>query len=207
LNNLWYYIDYELHDSIPENFLRFHATWNRENPTQGIIARSMVNEEFQQGGVNLSGNDNYIILEAKGQGHYIGCNLNVENLRQTEEMNWYGAGDDMIFIDGEQFPPSLHGTGLEDYFNTAWCPQQEFSGLYHGITMGGKRNWSGKSSYYRFHIEDPIMFTKSIRVTVEHGHANRRSDDYSSTAYWYQTEPHMTYSPLPDVEARLPVKD
>ena len=40
---------------------------------------------------------------------------------------------------------------------------------------------------YRFHIEDPIHFRESIKVTIEHGHANDLSNDYSSTAYWYQT--------------------
>jgi phage protein U len=45
--------------------------------------------------------------------------LNIHNLRETNQWNWYGEGDDMIFIDGEQWPPSLHGTGTEDYFNTA----------------------------------------------------------------------------------------
>ena len=53
---------------------------------------------------------------------------------------------------------------------------------------------------------DPVYFTKSIKVTIEHGHANRRSDDYSSTAYWYQTEPHKPFKPLPDVNDRLPRK-
>jgi len=68
------------------------------------------------------------------------------------------------------------------------------------------KNWSGKISYYRFHIQDPIYFQKSIKVTIEHGHANHRSDDYSSTAYWYQTEPHKKFQPLPPVELRRPRK-
>lgn len=33
----------------------------------------------------------------------------------------------MIFIDGEAWPPSLHGTGTEDYFNLAWCPSEPFA--------------------------------------------------------------------------------
>lgn len=204
---LWFYINYELHKEIAKDFLRFHAKWHRENPTDGISDKNMSNEEFQQEGKNLTGEGNYTILEAEGVGHYIGCNLNIENLRNTEEMNWYGSGDDMIFIDGEGFPPSLHGTGTEDYFNTAWCPQREFSGLYHGITLGGGRNWSGKSSYYRFHIEDPIMFSKSIRVSMEHGHSNRRSDDWSSTAYWYQNEPHKPFEIMLPLKQRLPAND
>jgi hypothetical protein len=60
---------------------------------------------------------------------------------------------------------------------------------------------------YRLHINDPIYFEKSIRVTIEHGHANKLSNDYSSTAYWYQTEPHMSFEPLPAVEQRMPRVD
>ena len=67
--------------------------------------------------------------------------------------------------------------------------------------------WKGKITYYRYHILDPIMFEKDIRVTIEHGHNNNRSDDWSSTAYWYQTEPHMPQKDLPKVEDRLPILD
>jgi len=113
----------------------------------------------------------------------------------------------MIFIDGEAWPPSLHGTGTEDYFNTAWCPAQEVCGPYHGIILGGGPNWSGKISLYRYHILDPIMFRERIRVTIEHGHNNHRSDDVSSTAYWYQSGENRCYRPIPRVERRLPLPD
>jgi len=86
-------------------------------------------------------------------------------------------------------------------------PGGDLSRAYHGITLPGGENWSGKISLYRFHIEDPICFQQSIRVTIEHGHANRRSDDISSTAYWYQHEPHAPFPALPPVEARLPLPD
>jgi hypothetical protein len=64
-------------------------------------------------------------------------------------------------------------------------------------------NWSGQTSLYRLHLEDPIVFERSIRVTIEHGHDNRRSDDYSSTAYWFQDKPHATFPPLPPMVERL----
>ena len=199
----YYYIDYEEFDELEEGLGRFHAQWCRENPTDGVEQGSQTNREFQLTGENIGGEGNYTILEAEGRGHYIGCVLNVHNLRETNQWNWYGEGDDMIFIDGEAWPPSLHGTGTEDYFNTAWCPQQEYSAPYHGITLGGEDNWGGHISLYRFHVEDPITFENSIRVTIEHGHANKRSDDYSSVAYWYQSEPHKPFSILP-VAQRIP---
>jgi hypothetical protein len=226
----YYYVDYELHDQIDLDLGRFHAQWRRQNPTDGIPDEGMDNREWSFGGTNIGGEGNYVILEAAGRGHYVGCNLNIHNLRRkdwpveldwpitTDQLgegsdvlfnafNWYGEGDDMIFIDGEPWPPSLHGTGTEDYFNTAWCPAVSYSAPYHGITLPGGTNWSGKISLYRFHIEDPICFQESIRVTIEHGHANHRSDDYSSTAYWYQLEPHKPFPELPPVEQRLPRPD
>ena len=199
----YYYVDYEEFDALEEGLGRFHAQWRRENPTDGAEEGDQSNEEFQFGGENATGEGNYTILEAEGRGHYVGCVLNVHNLRETQRWNWYGEGDDMIFIDGEEWPPSLHGTGTEDYFNTAWSPQQKYSAPYHGITLGGGENWSGQISLYRFHVEDPVTFERSIRVTIEHGHANKRSDDYSSVAYWYQSEPHRSFS-IPPVEQRVP---
>jgi hypothetical protein len=199
----YYYVDYEQFEGLEDGLGRFHAQWRRENPTDGVEQGEQSNEGFLFGGQNLGGEGNYTILEAEGKGHYVGCVLNVHNLRKTNQWNWYGEGDDMIFVDGEEWPPSLHGTGTEDYFNTAWSPQQEYSSPYHGITLAGGDNWSGQISLYRFHIEDPVTFERSIRVTIEHGHANKRSDDYSSVAYWYQTEPHRPFSILP-VEQRIP---
>jgi Protein of unknown function (DUF2961) len=199
----YYYVDYEEFDALEEGLGRFHAQWRRENPTDGVEEGGQSNEEFLFGGENASGDGNYTIVEAEGRGHYVGCVLNVCNLRETQRWNWYGEGDDMIFIDGEEWPPSLHGTGTEDYFNTSWCPQQEYSAPYHGITLGGGDNWSGHISLYRFHVEDPVTFERSIRVSIEHGHANKRSDDLSSVAYWYQAEPHRPFS-IPPVSQRVP---
>src|SRR2546421_8562694 len=58
---------------------------------------------------------------------------------------------------------------------------------------------------YRFHLVDPVRFSKSIRVTLEHGHGNHLSDDWSSTAYWYQTLPSPILT-VPGVEERLPLR-
>lgn len=202
----YFYIDYEEYSEPNETMLRFHAKWNREL-TKGIDSSEVSNAYYEFGGKNITGENNYVILDAEGKGHYVGCNLNIHNLRYTNDWNWYGEGDDMIFIDGEAWPPTLHGTGMEDYFNTAWCPTQEYNSPYFGLILGGDPNWSGKISAYRYHIEDPVMFSKSIKVTIEHGHDNHRSDDYSSTAYWYQTEPHREFAEILPVEKRLPLPD
>ena len=203
IQSFYYYIDYEEYDELEPGLGRLHATWRRENPTAGVPDEGMENREWLFGGQNPDGAGNYVIMEAEGRGHYVGCNVNVHNLRETEEFNWYGEGDDMIFIDGEPLPSTV-GTGTEDYYGMSWCPTQEYCAPYHGLPLPGGHNWSGKITWYRYHILDPVYFEKSIRVTIEHGHANRRSDDYSSTAYWYQTEPHKKFEPMLPVEKRIP---
>jgi Protein of unknown function (DUF2961) len=204
---LYYYVDYEEFDALDEGLGRFHAQWRRQNPCPGPgQAPGETNEDYLLTGTNLDGAANYVILDAEGRGHYVGCVLSIRNLRPTDQWNWYGEGDDMIFIDGDTWPPTLHGTGTEDYFNTAWCPSQSYSAPYHGITLPGGPNWSGDISLYRFHVEDPVTFTRHIRVSIEHGHANKRTDDYSSVAYWYQAEPHKPFGVLP-VDQRLPRAD
>ena len=57
---------------------------------------------------------------------------------------------------------------------------------------------------YRFHIEDPIRFRSSIRVTIETGHANALSNHYSSVAYWYQRGRTAVLPALPSVDERRP---
>jgi len=213
-HSLYFYVDYEEYDELEPGLGLFHAQWRRENPTKGWGEDddySPANKKMWEKLWNTPNKDfskNYLILEAEGKGHYVGCNLNIDAFMPRKN-KWYGEGDDMIFIDGEKYP-SLYGTGTEDYFNTAFCPHTEFNAPYHGIILnsGDEGNpWKGKNTVYRYHIEDPIMFEKSIRVTIEHGHANNLSNDYSSTAYWYQTEPHKRFPALPLVQDRMPRED
>jgi hypothetical protein len=153
--------------------------------------------------------ENYKVLEARGKGHFVGCHLDIDNITfMPWYINWPGEGDDMIYIDDdvEKGEPTLHGTGTEDYVNQAWAQRQKYSAPYHGTIATGGLNWWGKISYYRYHIEDPIYFNKKIVVTIEHGHDNHRKDDWSSTAYWYQREPHdhTLFPKLLDKKGRKP---
>lgn len=175
----YYYIDYRELPSLEEDATYFHAQYRQAMPC-------------------LPGK-NYIILDAEGLGHYVGCNLSI----LQRAMGWWGEGDDMIFVDGETFP-SLHGTGSEDYFSDAWGMRED-DNLFYGCPLQEPDFQMGsKATVYRFHLPDPIPFKKSIHVTIEHGHANDRSDFYSSVAYWYQREPHKRFPSLPPVEQRLP---
>lgn len=175
----YYYIDYRELEELPAQTPYFHAKYRQEMPCEA--------------------GKNYLILDAAGSGHYVGCILSI----LQRAMGWWGEGDDMIYIDGEKLP-SLYGTGSEDYFSDAWGMREDENPFYGCPLQEPDFQVGSKATVYRFHIPDPIPFKESIRVTIEHGHANNRSDYFSSVAHWYQSEPHKPFLPLPPVKQRLP---
>jgi len=197
---LYFYVDYEMYKKpLDEDTLYFHSSWHRENPCKGWGPELQTNSPEVNTVPNLKGENNYVVLETEGRGHFVGCNLSVKHLQGS----WWGEGNDMFFIDGEEYP-SINGTGTEDYFNHAWGMQRNHFPFFGTIVHEGD-NTEGMHIAYRFHITDPIRFEKSIRVTIEHGHANHLADDWSSTAYWYQTLQGKKPLTILPVEERLPM--
>lgn len=189
--NLYFAIDYVTLPVLPAGLGRFHAQYRQAAPCRGETSD----------GKNLSGQNNYVFLEATGKGHFAGV---TQAVLQNED-GWFGEGDDMIFVDGDRMP-TINGTGTEDYYNGAWdFGGQAFANQHQGAPyVVDPERTGGRYCLYRWHLESPIAFEKSIRVTIEHGTANDRSDNFYSTAYWYQTEPHAAFPALPSREDRIP---
>jgi hypothetical protein len=191
IDSLYWNIDWrKLSQPIPASTAYFHAQYRQATPNVAVPDAK----------TTLDGKDNYVWMEAQGRGHFVGVTMSViENADK-----WWGEGDDMFFIDGEKLP-SINGTGTEDYFLGAW----DFGGkpFYYGLfgaPVVGPEKKGSKWSLYRFHLDSPIPFSKSLRATIEHGHANDRADNFYSVAYWYQLEPHAKFSELPAVRQRVP---
>ena len=187
--NLHYYVDWEQHGQLEEPALHFRATFNEEvtEPPEGreLAPHGKGDPQLQ----NLSDADNYRFLDVDGfQGHYIGTGLSIK-CEPAAPGKWW-EGDDMFVIDGEPWPPRLHGTGHEDYFNVAYgfhrvgC-RPEYGVPYLEKTDRDTHMIDGRFSMYRFHVSDPIPFEKSIVASIEHGHANDCTAHYRSVAYWY----------------------
>ena len=198
----YFNLDYRAYSQpLPSGTLYFHAQFRQAQPNLGWTS------DWQKNGdpkvdrkTNLDGKENYVWLDAVGRGHFAGVSMSV---LQNQD-GWWGEGDDMFFIDGEA-RPSIAGTGSEDYFLGAWdFGGHPFSYRFYGAPVVGEERAGSRSSVYRFHLDSPIPFTKSIRATIEHGHANHRSDNFYSVAYWYQSEPHTPYPLLPAVDQRIP---
>ena len=181
LTNLYFYVDYTEMDKLPKGAGRFHAWYNHS------LTEALPEGETEWGATgpqrpNLTGEDNYVFINTEGKGHFVGINYYVH----CPTTMWYGEGDDMFFIDGEE-KASLLGTGTEDFFNTAWCPKQPFSHPYFGYPrVNNDLGWLGRTHVYRFFISDPIFFDKSLKGTIEHGHNNNLTLDMATVSYWYQ---------------------
>lgn len=190
-------IDYELVPSLPEDALYFHAQYRQSSPcvaTAGEAAK-----------LNPDGRLNYVYAEARGRGHLMGVTLGV--LLNAD--GWMGEGDDMIFVDDET-KPAIIGTGSEDYFLGSWNfggrdGATPFGHHYYGaplIVMPERTG--GRYCCYRWHGDNPVTFQRSLKHTMEHGHANNRGDNFFSACYWYQREIFTDFPALPPAEERIP---
>jgi hypothetical protein len=189
-------IDYMLVPSLPDDALYFHAQYRQSAP---CVANTSGNK------INLDGKDNYVYMETRGRGHLMGVTLGV----LCNANRWWGEGDDMIFIDDET-KPAINGTGSEDYFLGSWNfggrdGATPFAHQQYGapIIINAERT-GGRYCCYRWHGDNPVTFTRYLKHTMEHGHANDRHDNFYSAAFWYQAEPYTEFPALPPLDARIP---
>lgn len=198
---LYYSVDYILTD-VPANAGYFHAQFRRMNPVpyKGVYT---------------------LIDDIKGRGQYVGTYMAMG----VHNNGWWGEGEIKFYMDGDTKFPTINGTGTEDYFggsydfdtqskNTIGVSESHYteftspySGLCQVIRGDGHYNVSQRFGLYRWHLTDPIRFEKSLKVTIQDlgWHTDGRylplQDDIASTVFWYQTEPHNPFPPLPDKDA------
>jgi hypothetical protein len=165
----------------------FHANWHSQH---GILTRPRSDWNY---------------IEITGKGVYVGDTLTVFN----PVSDWYGEGDERIYVDGENMP-SLLGTGTEDYYGYAWGMPAYFSSPFLSTPERdhpGRDSWRGYTTDSRLRLLDGIPFEKQLKHDMEIWHWANTQVDYSVGIFWYAL-PGATCNraPQPD-EARIPVKN
>ena len=205
---LYYQIDHRTFDRPTQTGLYFHAAYRQAFPPE-------------------KGKPYMILQTDGGDGHFVGCNLSVEQ----QDEGWWGEGDVRVYTDGQD-KPIIEGTGSEDDFGGAWCYSREFAYPYFGAPLRARFSKAGILEHctpdlrgkdmdqwnwpvawqpgdlwnvYRYHVPDPIPFNKSIQVNIEHGwQGNDQTNWYSSVAYWYQSGSPSSRAALPPATDRMP---
>jgi hypothetical protein len=189
---IYYQINYALTE-VSNGAGYLHAQFRRSNP--------------------LPYKETHPILEGvHGHGHYVGtymaCGVN--------NTGWWGEGEIKFYLDGDTEWPTVCGTGAEDYFCGACCFKvgesyapysTAYAGMPQVILPDGVYRSQQRFGLYRWHILDPIVFERDLRVTIQAlgwrsgGRYLPLQDDIASVAYWYQAEPHAPFPALPDKDA------
>jgi len=187
----YYHVDWQRHVSLPADVAYFHGYYRQERPA-------------------ISGR-NYEFLSVHGRGHYVGTVLSVIQAG----VGWFGEGDDLFYVDGAKHP-QIGGTGTEDYFNDAW-DLRVASGPWTGTPIAEGERVGARLGAYRWHVPDPIPFTKSLWAGIEHAGwtynadgslrsgFEERPDFFSSAAFWYQVGVNEDLPEPPFGEERLPL--
>jgi len=155
----------------PASWGRFHATFRQ--------ARAAVEDAPRFGPQSVPG---HAVLEHEGRGKYVGVLMSED----WPHEGWWGEGDWLIWSDESDWPPSYHGTGSEEYFNSGWC-------LFDRKAVSGYvAVHPGHPTQYSFHLNDAFQFRRRLRVAVETvgwDEADRRIRTahpvWSTTAFWY----------------------
>jgi hypothetical protein len=162
--------------------MHFHAKWRAEFD---VPTRPMQDWNY---------------LTTQGQGVFAGVAFAIAN----PVKNWWGEGDEKIYVDGETFP-SHFGTGTEDYYGYAWCCNEPFIHAYHNQPRCDGPGNFGHTAVNRWHVIDRIPFTRDFRFDMElwHWHADCKVD-MSVVGYWYARPGGSdTFKPIEKADLRL----
>lgn len=126
-------------------------------------------------------------LVASGSGVYVGTTSYLMNPCPvpTPNGNWWGEGDEKVFIDGED-NPSTFGTGSEDYYNYSWSSPDIFFFPYCGQPRNDGPGNRGFVTNFRWHILDPLPFRSGLAFFMELYHHERTPGlSYGRIGYHY----------------------
>ena len=165
-----------------ENSMYFHADWRQERGIQTV-------------GGNGTKDWNYNTISGKGV--FVGDCLSLVN----RVNDWWGEGDEHIYVDGETFP-SHFGTGTEDYYGYSWGKPEYFQSPWRAQPRAEGPASFGNVTNMRFRSLDAIPFTKSFKFDIEIWHWKATTVDYAVTTFWYGAPGAQSVS-LPDLKTRM----
>jgi hypothetical protein len=181
--NFYYpHIEYQSGASLPEEIEYFHAEFRQSCPVG----------KYQT----------HTVLDTKGRGKFVGLFWNVHWLNVGNPPENYVS----FWVDGDL----CGGDMTEDYFGQAWgfrLDALNFPYTGQSLTYETSEIGTGRLGAYRFHVPDPVTFSKSLKMTInDHDcRGGYRTDIFETTAFWYQREPAATMLRCKRIEDLVPL--
>lgn len=172
-------------DATVEGQVRVGAyDWDPESSLH-FFAKFMIDHDLEAHGRTGVFDLPYVV--ARGRGVLVGaaCMLLNPSVIPTSGGNWWGEGDEKIWVDDDVLP-SLFGTGSEDYFNYAWSRPELFETAYASQPLTTGPDNRGFVANNRFHVLDPLPFHERIDFYMElFHHTHTPGISYGRIAYLY----------------------
>ncbi|MFA6240517.1 MAG: glycoside hydrolase family 172 protein [Candidatus Hydrogenedentales bacterium] len=172
--------------SVTGSALPVDYSWD-DAASMHFRARWRVNHGLVASNRETMGVQDLPFVLARGQGVYVGTSVMLlnPNCVPTSWGNWWGEGDEKIFVDGD-VRPSTYGTGSEDYFNYAWSAFDLFAFPYCGQPRNDGPANRGFVVNYRWHIIDSLPFKSSMFFYMElFSHERTEGFSYARLSYLY----------------------
>jgi len=170
--------------------MHFHARWRMD---RGLTASNISPLDIP-----------YTLIRGKGRLVGIAAFLYNPSNAVTSWGNWWGEGDEKIFIDQDTFP-SFFGTGSEDYFNYSWSSDRIFFYPYSGQPRNDGPGNRGYVSNFRWHILDDLYFQEQVAFYMELLHHGIVPDfSYGRIVYSYSLPGSMDhFMPVKPVDINM----
>lgn len=158
--------------------------WKKDS-TMHFRARWRVDHDLVASGGDAAQDLPFLI--AAGKGVYVGTTSMLMNPNNVPSPggNWWGEGDEKIFVD-DDFRPSTFGTGSEDYYNYAWSSHDIWISPYCGQPRNDGPANRGFVTNQRWHVLDPLPFQSRLDFYMELYHHERTPGvAYARVGYHY----------------------
>lgn len=151
---------------VPVELAATFAPWVFDERSLLFRARWRIDQELIS--ENREGVLDFPYLLLRGQGRLVGAATYVANPAggAMAHGNWWGEGDEKIFVDDEP-APSTFGTGSEDFYNYSWSRPDLFDHPYCGQPLDSGPDTAGWVSNHRFFIADSIPFERFAAFLME----------------------------------------
>ena len=190
------------------------GSWTWDADSMHLHANYIEEDNIQTrnkgGNYSTNGDADWRMLTARGRGVFVGDTLSIRNRSNGGGNQWWGEGDEKIYIDyldgsgsGTNAAPAHTGTGTEDYYGYSFGSGTLFESPFvtQPVADGNGGGANGLTVNSRVRGLDAIPFDSSFKFDLEIWKWLDGELDYDGATIWYGTPGAVALVPAADLAA------